>query len=88
MQRELQRPEIETKPDWHGRNEVEAIKSQDEEAAISLAFAELGAGCSKDGLGQDVPATSEEAAFSSSVFCPPTSVLRLPSSDLCLLCLL
>jgi hypothetical protein len=27
MQRELQRPEIEAKPDWHGRNEVEAIKN-------------------------------------------------------------
>jgi hypothetical protein len=27
MQRELQRPEIEAEPDWHGRNEVEAIKN-------------------------------------------------------------
>jgi hypothetical protein len=36
MQRELQRPEIEAKPDWHGRNEVEAIKRQDEEWAASI----------------------------------------------------
>jgi hypothetical protein len=85
MQRELQRPEIETKPDWHGRNEVEAIKSQDEEAAISLAFAELGAGCSKDGLGQDVPATVKRSLVNGQqslgkkmkrrLICLPSSVL-------------
>jgi hypothetical protein len=29
MQRELQRPAVEAKPDWHGRNGVKAIKTQD-----------------------------------------------------------
>jgi hypothetical protein len=97
MQRELQRPEIEAKPDWHGRNEVEAIKRQDEEAAISLAFAELGAGCSKDGLGQDVPATRKRcpagcvaqragrrrSPLIKRLICLPSSVFRLLSSVLC-----
>ena len=29
MQRELQRPAVEAKPDWHGRNGVKAIKTQE-----------------------------------------------------------
>ena len=41
MQRELQRPEIEAKPDWHGRNEVEAIKNPEKNELLRSAIHDL-----------------------------------------------
>jgi hypothetical protein len=41
MQRELQRPEIEAKPDWHGRNEVEAIKNPEKNGLLRSAIYDL-----------------------------------------------
>jgi hypothetical protein len=41
MQRELQRPEIEAKPDWHGRNEVEAIKNPEKNGLLRTAIYDL-----------------------------------------------
>jgi hypothetical protein len=41
MQRELQRPEIEAKPDWHGRNEVEAIKNPEKNGLLRSAIHDL-----------------------------------------------
>jgi hypothetical protein len=41
MQRELQRPEIEAKPDWHGRNEVEAIKNPEKNGLLRYAIYDL-----------------------------------------------
>ena len=36
MQRELQRPAVEAKPDWHGRNGVKAIKTQEKMLQLFL----------------------------------------------------
>jgi hypothetical protein len=41
MQRELQRPEIEAKPDWHGRNEVEAIKNPEKNGLLRYVIYDL-----------------------------------------------
>jgi hypothetical protein len=49
-----------------------------------FGFSELGAGCSKDGLGQDVPATmkrlKKRLLLLTSDFCLLSSVLRLLTS--------